>query len=72
MKVNPASVSILIIATSFGYPYTCPLVSSHHIGFGVVLNGGSYHGPHTFYKVSSPVVIGRSDPGLLSWPSHLL
>jgi hypothetical protein len=38
MKVNPASVSILIIATSFGYPYTCPLVSSHHIGFGVVLN----------------------------------
>jgi len=35
------------------------------------LNWGSYHGPHTFSKVSSPVVMGRSDLGLLSWPSHL-
>jgi hypothetical protein len=33
---------------------------------------GSYHGPHTFSKVSSPVVIRRSELGLLSWPLHLL
>jgi hypothetical protein len=24
---------------------------------------GSYHGLHTFFKVSSPVVMGRSDSG---------
>jgi hypothetical protein len=33
---------------------------------------GSFHGPHTFSKVSSPVVIGRSELGLILWPTHLL
>jgi len=37
---------------------------------GLIL--GSYQGPHTFSKVSSPVVMGRSDLGLISRPSHLL
>ena len=32
------------------------------------LNLGSYHGPHTFSKVSLPVVMGRSDPGLIHSP----
>jgi hypothetical protein len=36
------------------------------------LKWGSYRGPHTFSKVSSPVVMGRSDLGLISRPSHLL
>jgi len=39
MKVNPVFVSILIIATSLAiHTCICPLISSHHIGFGVVLN----------------------------------
>jgi len=70
MKVNPAFVFILIIATSFGYT---PVHSYLAITLALRCSElSSYHGPHTFSKVSSPVVIGRSELGLISRPSHLL
>jgi len=71
MKVNPAFVFILIIATSLAihtlvhsYPVITLALGRSELG--------SCHGPHTFSKVSSPVVVGQSDLGLISWPSHLL
>jgi hypothetical protein len=70
MKFNPVYVSILIIATSLAIHQSTHIQPSHWL-WGI-LNLGSYYSPHTFSKVSSPVVMGRSDPGLLSWPSHLL
>jgi hypothetical protein len=70
MKVNPAFVSILIIATSLAIHLSTHIQPSHWL-WGI-LNLGSYHGPHTFSKVSTPVVMGRFELGLLSWPSHLL
>jgi len=70
MKVNPAFVFILIIATSLTIHLSTYIQPSHWL-WGV-LNLGSFHGPHTFSKVSSPVVMGRSDLGLISRPSHLL
>jgi hypothetical protein len=46
MKINPAFVSILIIATSFAIHLSTHIQPSHWL-WGV-LNWGSYHGPHTF------------------------
>jgi hypothetical protein len=71
MKVNPAFVSILIIATSLA------IHTSVHSYLAIILalgcyELGSFHGPHTFSKVYSPVVMGWSELGLILWPSHLL
>jgi len=70
-KVNPTFVFILIIATSLAidtpiYLYPAITLALRRSELG------SYHGPYTFSKVSSLVVIGRLELGLLSWPSHLL
>ena len=92
MKVNPAFVSILIIAISLAI-HLSTYIQPSHLLWGVLnwahlrpthlllrclrslscggLKWGSYHGPHTFSKVSSPVVMGRSELGLFSWPTHL-
>jgi hypothetical protein len=69
MKVN--LVFILIIATSLAIHISVHSYLAIKLALGV-LNWGSYHGPHTFFKVSSPVVMGQSELGLRSWPSHLL
>jgi hypothetical protein len=71
MKVNPAFVSILIIATPLAIhtPVHSYLAITSALGCSEL---GSFHGPHTFSKVSSPVVMGRSELGLILWPSHLL
>jgi len=71
MKVNPVFVSILIIATPLAihtpvHSYPSITLALGHSELGL------YRGPHTFSKVSSPVVIRRSELGLLSRPSHLL
>jgi len=71
MKLNPAFVSILIIATSLA------IHTSVHSYLAIILalrcyELGSFHGPHTFSKVYSPVVMGRSELRLILWPSHLL
>jgi hypothetical protein len=62
MKVNPAFVFILIIATSLTIHTPIHLYLAIISALGV-LNLGSYHGPHTFSKVSSPVVIRRFELG---------
>jgi hypothetical protein len=90
MKVNPASVSILIIATSLAIHLSTYIQPSHWLWgcseLGLLswpthlllrclrssscggLKWGSYCSPHTFSKVSSPVVMGRSDPGSYHGP----
>ena len=61
MKVNPAFVSILIIAISLAIH--TPVHSYLAITLALRRSElGSFHGPHTFSKVSSPVVMGRSHP----------
>jgi hypothetical protein len=55
---------------SIGYPYTCPLISSHHIGSGAFCNWAPIMAL-TPPEVSQPVVMVRSELGLISWPSHL-
>jgi hypothetical protein len=94
MKVNPACVSILIIATSLVIHTPVHLYLAITLALGVLnwahivahtpslrclrllswdgLNWGSYHGPYTFSKVSSPVVMRRFELGLIFWPLHLL
>jgi hypothetical protein len=67
MKVNPAFVSILIIATSLTIHTPVHLYLAIISTLGV-LNLGSYHGPHTFSKVSSLVVIRRSELGSFQGP----
>jgi hypothetical protein len=63
MKVNPAFVSMLIIATLLAIHLSTHIQPSHWL-WGI-LNLGSYHGPYTFSKVSSPVVMGG-----LNWGSY--
>jgi hypothetical protein len=67
MKVNPAFVFILIIATSLTIHTPIHLYLAIISALGV-LNLGSYHGPHTFSKVSSPVVIRQSELGSFQGP----
>jgi len=70
MKVNPAFVFILIIATSLAIHLSTHIQPSHWLG--VVLNW-AYIVAHTPSPQVSPlVVMRRSEMGLLSQPSHLL
>jgi hypothetical protein len=71
MKVNPAFVSILIIATSLA------IHTSVHLYLAITLalrhsELSSFHGPRTFSKMSPLVVMGRSELGHILWPAHLL
>jgi len=71
MKVNLVFVSILIIATSLA------IHTSVHSYLAITLalgcsELGSYHSPHTFSKVSLPVIMWRSELRLILWPAHLL
>jgi len=71
MKVNPAFIFILIITT----PLTIHTPVHLYLAITLVLGRselGSYHSTHTFSKVSSLIVMRRSELGLLSRPSHLL
>jgi len=70
MKVNLAFVFILIIATPLAIHTPVHSYLAITLALGV-LNWGSYHGPHTFSKVSPLVVMRQSNLGLISWPSHL-
>jgi hypothetical protein len=54
-----------------GYSYTCPLISSHHIGSGVFCNWALIMALTPSLEASPPVM-GRSKLVLISWPSHLL
>ena len=70
MKVNPAFVSILIIATSFGYTLV-------HLYLAITLalgrsELGSFMAHTPSPQVSPLVVMRQSEMGLLSRPSHLL
>ena len=72
MKVNPVFVSILIIATSLAIHTPVHSYLAITLALRCSELGSFDHGLHTFSKVSSPVVMGRFDLGLISWPSHLL
>jgi hypothetical protein len=69
MKVNPAFVSILIIASSLAIHLST--YTSHHIGSGAFCNWASIMTLTPSPEVSLPVVMRRSELGLISWSSHL-
>jgi hypothetical protein len=70
MKVNPAFVSILIIASSLAIHLST--YTSHQIGSGAFCNWAPIMALTPSPEVFSPIVMGRSDLRLISWPSHLL
>jgi len=70
MKVNPVFVSILIIASLLAIHLSTYIQPLHRLWD--VLNWAPIMALTPSPEVSSPVVMGRSDLRLISWPLHLL